>query len=71
MRKKKAGLAVLIFLVLFAIGCSVSLAVTPGISITNDGISIGASGDPASVASSIRLLLLSYRIVPVAPRFSS
>jgi flagellar biosynthetic protein FliP len=58
MRKKKAGLAILIFLVLFAIGCSVSLAVTPGISITNDGIRIGASDDPANVASSIRLLLL-------------
>ena len=58
MRKKKIWIAVLTILLFIAIGCSVSLAVTPGISISNDGISIGASDDPTNVASSVRLLLL-------------
>ena len=48
----------LLVLALVGIGCSVSLAATPGISISNDGITIGASDNPANIASSIRLLVL-------------
>lgn len=58
MRKKKILGWILIVLVLMAVGCSVSLAATPGISISDAGITIGNTDDPASVASSIRLLLL-------------
>jgi flagellar biosynthesis protein FliP len=58
MQKKKRWLGILVFFIVFALGCSVSLAVTPGISISNDGIVIGSSDDPANVATSIRLMLL-------------
>ena len=58
MRKKKSLMVILTILALIAIGCSVSLAATPGISISNDGITIGASDDPANMATSIRLMLL-------------
>ena len=58
MQKKKLFVVIFTVLSLIAIGCSVSLAATPGISISNDGITIGASDDPANMATSIRLMLL-------------
>ncbi|MCX7772505.1 MAG: flagellar type III secretion system pore protein FliP [Clostridia bacterium] len=57
MRKKK--IVVLIVLTLLCLGLVSSVAnAAPGISISNNGISINSTNDPKEISSSIKLLLL-------------
>ncbi len=58
MRKKKWWVFLVLILALTGLTCTVALAAAPGISVTNNGITIGNTDDPTQIASSIRLLLL-------------
>jgi len=58
MQKKKILFVFVLAAVLVGLFCSVSLASAPGISISDNGITISNTDDPAEISSSIRLLLL-------------
>ncbi|NMA65508.1 MAG: flagellar biosynthetic protein FliP, partial [Clostridiaceae bacterium] len=57
MPRKKTIVLVLLILYIFVSTSSASLA-QPGISISDEGISITASDDPQEVSTSIKLLLI-------------
>lgn len=57
MRKKKLLATVIIAVLCMIILCPVSLA-APGISLTEDGITIHSTDDPKEISNSIKLLLL-------------
>lgn len=57
MRKKKILFCVILSLIMFVLLSSVALA-APGISISDNGITIQSTDDPQEISSSIKLLLL-------------
>jgi len=57
MRKKKLLFCVILSLILFVLLSSVALA-APGISISDNGITIQSTDDPKEISNSIKLLLL-------------
>ncbi len=65
MRAKKTYLQILLIVVLIII-CTASVHAAPGISISDDGITIGSSDNPQEVSESIKILLL-LTILSIAP----
>ena len=57
MQKKKVVICLILTLLCFALLSTVALA-APGISISDDGITINSTDDPGEISASIKLLLI-------------
>ncbi len=57
MHKKKILVCIILALICFGLSCTVALA-APGISISDEGITINSTDDPEEISTSIKLLLI-------------